>query len=47
MSVVGGVLDMLLGSVYDKTPELAQEELRAPEPGQASLEQQHGKQLDA
>jgi uncharacterized protein YrrD len=41
-----GVLDMLLGSVYDKVPELAQEDLRAPEPGQASLEQQHGKHLD-
>ncbi len=37
---------MLLGSVYDKAPVLTQEELRAPEPGQASLEQQHGKQFD-
>ena len=35
-----GVLDMLLSSVYDKDPELAQDELRAPEPGQAALEQQ-------
>jgi len=35
-----GVLDMLLSSVYDKDPELAPEELRAPEPGTASLEQQ-------
>jgi uncharacterized protein YrrD len=41
-----GALDMLLGSVYDKDPELAQEALRAPESGQASLEQHHGKQLD-
>ena len=35
-----GVLDMLLSSVYEKDPELAPEELRAPEPGDASLEQQ-------
>lgn len=38
-----GVLDMLLGSVYDKEPELAPDELRAPEPGEASLEQQQKK----
>lgn len=42
-----GTLDMLLSSVYDKDPELAQKELRAPEPGEASLEQQLGKHLDA
>lgn len=35
-----GILDMLLSSVYDKDPEITQEELRAPEPGDASLEQQ-------
>lgn len=34
-----GVLDMLLSSVYDKDPELSQDELRAPESGQAALEQ--------
>jgi hypothetical protein len=31
---------MLLSSVYDKDPELSPEELRAPEPGQAAMEQQ-------
>jgi len=36
-----GVLDILLSSVYDKDPEITQEELRAPEPGQASLEREH------
>lgn len=41
-----GVLDMLLSSVYDKDPELTQDELRAPEPGDASLEQQHEKQAN-
>jgi uncharacterized protein YrrD len=35
-----GVLDMLLSSVYDKDPEISPDELRAPEPGQAALEQQ-------
>jgi uncharacterized protein YrrD len=35
----GGVLDILLTSVYDKDPEISREELRAPEPGEASLEQ--------
>jgi uncharacterized protein YrrD len=34
-----GVLDILLSSVYDKDPELTQDELRAPEPGRDSLEQ--------
>ena len=42
-----GVLDMLLSSVYDKDPELSQGELRAPEPGEASLEQQRNKPVDA
>ena len=34
-----GVLDILLSSVYDKDPEISKDELRAPEPGEASLEQ--------
>lgn len=34
-----GVLDILLSSVYDKDPEITQDELRAPEPGRDSLEQ--------
>ena len=42
-----GVLDILLTSVYHKDPELAQEELRAPEPGEASLEQQQEKNVGA
>jgi sRNA-binding protein len=42
-----GVLDMLLDSVYDKEPELSQAELRAPEPGEASLEQQRDSQINA
>ncbi len=42
-----GVLDMLLSSVYDKDPELSQDELRAPEPGEASLEQQRDKEINA
>ncbi len=42
-----GVLDMLLSSVYDKDPEITQDELRAPEPGEASLEQQQAKQANA
>lgn len=33
----GGILDILLCSVYDKTPELSTQELRALEPGSASL----------
>ena len=33
----GGVLDILFSSVYDKTPELSTQELRALEPGSASL----------
>jgi len=33
-----GVLDILLDSVYDKKPELSTEALRAPDPGEASLE---------
>jgi len=40
-----GVLDMLLSSVYDKDPELAPEEIRAPEQGEASLEQQRDSAL--
>jgi ABC-type Fe3+-hydroxamate transport system substrate-binding protein len=40
LSRAAGVLDMLLSSVYDKDPELSPEELRAPEPGQAAMEQQ-------
>ncbi len=43
----GGILDMLLSSVYDKDPELSQDELRAPEPGEASLEQQRDKEINA
>jgi len=42
-----GVLDMLLSSVYDKDPELSQSELRAPEQGEASLDQQHDKTIGA
>lgn len=42
-----GVLDILLTSVYDKDPELDPDELRAPEPGEASLEQQHEKNVGA
>ncbi len=42
-----GVLDMLLSSVYDREPELSQAELRAPEPGEASLEQQRDKEINA
>lgn len=34
-----GVLDILLSSVYDKDPELTQDDLRAPEPGRDALEQ--------
>jgi uncharacterized protein YrrD len=34
-----GVLDILLSSVYDKKPEFSTEDLRAAEPGEASLEQ--------
>jgi uncharacterized protein YrrD len=34
-----GVLDILLSSVYDKDPEIAMDELRAPERGEASLEE--------
>jgi uncharacterized protein YrrD len=44
---LAGVLDMLLTSVYDKDPELSQHELRAPEPGEASLEEQHNKTIGA
>ncbi|NJP08861.1 MAG: hypothetical protein HC866_04755 [Leptolyngbyaceae cyanobacterium RU_5_1] len=32
-----GVLDILLGSVYHQTPRISERELRAPEPGEASL----------
>jgi sporulation protein YlmC with PRC-barrel domain len=34
-----GVLDILLGSGYDKVPEITKDELRAPERGEASLQQ--------
>jgi hypothetical protein len=33
-----GVLDILLSSVYDKKPELSAGDLRAPAPGEESLE---------
>lgn len=33
------VLDILLSSVYDKEPEISTEEMRAPEPGEAALQQ--------
>lgn len=39
-----GVLDILLSSVYDKDPEITTDEMRAPEHGDASLEQ---RQLNA
>ncbi|HEY0602381.1 MAG TPA: PRC-barrel domain-containing protein [Herpetosiphonaceae bacterium] len=39
MARQAGVLDILLSSVYDKDPEIAMDELRAPEPGEASLEE--------
>ncbi len=39
----GGVLDILLSSVYDKQPELSPQELRSPEPGKASLEKETGR----
>ncbi|MDQ5852218.1 MAG: photosystem reaction center subunit H, partial [Chloroflexota bacterium] len=42
-----GVLDMLLSSVYEKDPEISPEELRAPEPGEASLEQQQDRKIGA
>ncbi len=38
----GGVLDILLSSVYDKQPDLSTQELRASEPGKASLERETG-----
>lgn len=36
-----GVINILLNSVYTKEPTIRDEELRAPEPGMASLEQEH------
>jgi uncharacterized protein YrrD len=36
-----GALDMLLDSVYHGEPELSEDDLRAPEPGEASLEREH------
>ncbi|MBD1822740.1 PRC-barrel domain-containing protein [Cyanobacteria bacterium FACHB-DQ100] len=36
-----GVINILLNSVYSKEPTIREEELRAPEPGMASLEQEH------
>ncbi|GAP96191.1 PRC-barrel domain-containing protein [Leptolyngbya sp. NIES-2104] len=36
-----GVINILLSSVYSKEPTIREEELRAPEPGMASLEQEH------
>lgn len=38
----GGVLDILLSSVYDKQPDLSTQELRASEPGKAALENENG-----
>lgn len=35
----GGILDILLSSVYDKKPELSTQELRSLQPGSASLKQ--------
>ena len=35
-----GVLDILVSSIYEKEPQLSIEDLRAPEPGIASLEEQ-------
>ncbi len=37
----GGVLNILLNSVYMKNPNIAEAELRAPERGLASLEREH------
>jgi uncharacterized protein YrrD len=37
----GGVLNILLNSVYIKNPEISEAELRAPERGIASLEREH------
>jgi hypothetical protein len=37
----GGVLNILLNSVYRKNPEISDTELRAPERGMASLEREH------
>jgi hypothetical protein len=37
----GGVLNILLNSVYTKNPEISEAELRAPERGQAALEREH------
>jgi uncharacterized protein YrrD len=37
----GGVLNILLNSVYTKNPEISDAELRAPERGMASLEREH------
>lgn len=37
-----GVLPVLLDSVYAETPQLSVDDLRAPEPGRASLEAEHG-----
>ncbi|MBD1843022.1 PRC-barrel domain-containing protein [Cyanobacteria bacterium FACHB-63] len=36
-----GVINILLSSVYSKEPTIREEELRAPEAGMASLEQEH------
>lgn len=36
-----GVINILLNSVYTKEPTIREEELRAPEPGMASLEHEH------
>ncbi|MBW4524736.1 MAG: PRC-barrel domain-containing protein [Phormidium tanganyikae FI6-MK23] len=36
-----GVINILLSSVYSKEPTIREEELRAPEPGMASLEREH------
>jgi uncharacterized protein YrrD len=37
----GGVLNILLNSVYTKNPQISDAELRAPERGMASLEHEH------
>jgi uncharacterized protein YrrD len=41
---VAGVLPVLLDSVYTATPDLTVDDLRAPEPGRASLEQEHARE---
>ena len=38
-----GALDMLLESVYDREPDIRNEEMRASEPGDASLDVSEGR----